>query len=96
MNTSPISLIAQLDDCSSRPGTGEEVIAAAREQMARRIRRGTQLASEKVTPEYLSLKLGTLEREVFAVMFLDNRHTACRRLSSVNFMGRRIVQIERA
>ena len=74
MNTSTLSLIAQFDDGSSRRATSEEIIAAAREHMSRRIRRGTQLTSPKATRDYLSLKLGTLEREVFAVIFLDKRH----------------------
>ena len=74
MNTSSISLLAQLDDGGSRPATAEEIIAAAREHMSRRVRRGTQLTSPKATRDYLSLKLGTLEREVFAVIFLDKRH----------------------
>jgi DNA repair protein RadC len=74
MNTSTISLLAQLDDGSSRPAKAEEIIAAAREHMSRRVRRGTQLTSPKATRDYLSLKLGTLEREVFAVIFLDKRH----------------------
>ena len=74
MNTCNISLIAQFKDGSSRPATSEEIIAAAREHMSRRIRRGTQLTSPKATRDYLSLKLGTLEREVFAVIFLDKRH----------------------
>jgi DNA repair protein RadC len=74
MNTSTISLLAQLDDGSSRPATAEGIIAAAREHMSRRIRRGTQLTSPKATRDYLSLKLGTLEREVFAVIFLDRRN----------------------
>jgi DNA repair protein RadC len=74
MNTSSISLIAQLQDGNSRPATNEEVIAAAREHMSRRVRRGTSLSSPKATRDYLTLKLGTLEREVFAVIFLDKRH----------------------
>jgi len=74
MNTSIISLIAQLQDGSSRPATAEEIIAAARNHMSRRIRRGTQLSSPKATRDYLTLKLGTLEREVLAVIFLDKRH----------------------
>jgi DNA repair protein RadC len=74
MNTSSISLIAQLQDGSSRPATAEEIISAARDHMSRRVRRGTSLSSPKATRDYLSLKLGTLEREVFAVIFLDKRH----------------------
>jgi DNA repair protein RadC len=74
MTTSTISLLAQLPDGSSRLATTEEVIAAARDHMSRRVRRGTQLTSPKTTRDYLTLKLGTLEREVFAVIFLDKRH----------------------
>jgi DNA repair protein RadC len=74
MTTSNFSLIAHLDDGTSRPATADEIITAARDQMSRRIRRGTQLASPKATRDYLALKLGTLEREVFAVIFLDKRH----------------------
>ena len=72
--TSFISLFAQLQDGSSRPATPEEIIAAAREHMSRRVRRGTSLSSPKATRDYLTLKLRTLEREVFAVIFLDKRH----------------------
>jgi DNA repair protein RadC len=71
MNTSAISLIAQLADGSSRAATPEEIISAAREHMSRRIRRGTQLTSPKATRDYLSLKLGTLEREVFVVILIS-------------------------
>jgi DNA repair protein RadC len=74
MNTASISLVAQLEDGSSRPAAAEEIIAAAREHMSRRVRRGTSLSSPKATRDYLSLKLGSLEREVFAVIFLDKRH----------------------
>src|SRR6202050_4726147 len=74
MTTSTISLIAHLDDGRLRPPTGEEINTAAREHMSYRVRRGTQLTSPKTTRDYLTLKLGTLEREVFAVLFLDKRH----------------------
>jgi DNA repair protein RadC len=71
MNTSNISLFAQFADGSSRPATPEEIIAAARDHMSRRVRRGTQLSSPKATRDYITLKLGSLEREVFVVIFLD-------------------------
>ncbi|SRR5258708_15333182 len=74
MNASPISFIAQFEDGSKRAATSEEIVAAARGCMSRRVRRGTQLGSPRVTREFLSLKLGELEREVFAVIFLDKRH----------------------
>jgi DNA repair protein RadC len=74
MKTSTISLTAQFEDGSSRPATADEIIAAAREHMSRRVRRGTSLSSPKATRDFLTLKLGSLEREVFAVIFLDKRH----------------------
>jgi DNA repair protein RadC len=74
MTTCTLSLIAQFNDGTVRPATPEEIIAAARAHMSRRVRRGTHLASPKATRDYLTLKLGTLEREVFAVIFLDKRH----------------------
>jgi DNA repair protein RadC len=57
-----------------REASFEEIIAAARDHMSRRVRRGIHLTSPKATRDYLSLKLGTLEREVFAVIFLDKPH----------------------
>jgi DNA repair protein RadC len=69
-----MKLITQLADGTIRPATAEEIIAAAREHMSHRVRRGTSLSSPKATRDYLALKLGTLEREVFAVIFLDKRH----------------------
>jgi DNA repair protein RadC len=57
MNTSTISLIAQLHDGSARPATAEEIIAAAREHMSRRVRRGTSLSSPKATRDYLTFNL---------------------------------------
>jgi DNA repair protein RadC len=71
MTTSIISLIVQLDNGNSRPATADEIIAAARDHMSRRVRRGTCLSSPKATRDFLTLKLGTLEREVFSVIFLD-------------------------
>jgi DNA repair protein RadC len=68
------ALITQLADGGMRPATPDEVIAAAREHMSQRARRGTSLSSPKATRDYLALKLGTLEREVFVVLFLDKRH----------------------
>jgi DNA repair protein RadC len=57
-----------------REASFDEILAAARKQISHRVRRGTSLTSPKATRDYLSLKLGTLEREVFAVIFLDKRH----------------------
>jgi DNA repair protein RadC len=57
-----------------REASFEEILHAACQQMTLRVRRGTSLASPKATRDYLALKLGNLEHEVFAVLFLDKRH----------------------
>jgi DNA repair protein RadC len=62
------------DIAGYREATPDEILSAAREHMSRRVRRGTSLNSPKATRDYLSLKLGTLEKEVFAVLFLDKRN----------------------
>jgi DNA repair protein RadC len=85
MNTfQNVSLLAQLEDGNCRPATSEEVIAAAREQLSNRVRRGATLSSPRATRDFLTLKLGTLDHEVFAVIFLDKRH----RVISYNEMFR--------
>ncbi|HEY4771619.1 MAG TPA: DNA repair protein RadC [Steroidobacteraceae bacterium] len=57
-----------------RPATAGEVIAAARRAMTRRVRRGAALDSPHAVRDFLTLKLGTLEHETFAVLLLDARH----------------------
>jgi DNA repair protein RadC len=57
-----------------REATYQEILNAACAQMSLRVRRGTTLGSAKATRDYLALKLGNLEHEVFAVLFLDKRH----------------------
>jgi DNA repair protein RadC len=57
-----------------RPATATEIICAARRAMTRRVRRGVALDSPQAVREFLVLKLGTLEHEVFALLLLDNRH----------------------
>ena len=56
------------------PATAEEIIAAAREQISRRVRRGSPLSSPKATRDYLILKLGNRDFETFCCLFLDSRH----------------------
>ena len=73
-NLKPVRLIAQLADGSTRAASADEIIAAAREQMSRRVRRGTAMTSPKITSDYLTMKMGTLDHEIFAVCFLDSRH----------------------
>ena len=73
-----MNTILYINDESSATGmreaSFEEILNAACQQMTLRVRRGTSLASPKATRDYLALKLGNLEHEVFAVLFLDKRH----------------------
>lgn len=57
-----------------RPATAPEILSAARRALALRVRRGTVFTSPAITQDFLRLKLSALEHEVFAVIFLDNRH----------------------
>jgi DNA repair protein RadC len=57
-----------------RPASATEIICAARRAMTRRVRRGVAMDSPRAVREFLALKLGTLEHEVFAVLLLNNCH----------------------
>ncbi len=57
-----------------RPATGDEVLRAAHGCLARRLRRGAALESPRAAHDYLRVSLGGLGHEVFAVLYLDNRH----------------------
>ncbi len=67
-------LLVRADFGRLRPATSAEIITAARRAMTRRVRRGIALDSPRAVREFLALKLGTLEYELFAVLLLDNRH----------------------
>jgi DNA repair protein RadC len=56
------------------PATGDTIIEAAKAEMNRRVRRGTTLNSPRATRDFLSLKLGNKDHEVFALIFLDKRN----------------------
>jgi DNA repair protein RadC len=56
------------------PASADQIIAAARERISHRVRRGSPLSSAAATRDYLTLKLGTREFETFCCLFLDNRH----------------------
>jgi DNA repair protein RadC len=57
-----------------RVATAAEIIAAARRAMTRRVRRGIPLDSPCAVRDFLTIKLGALEYELFAVLLLDTRH----------------------
>lgn len=54
-----------------REASGEEVIAAARIHVAARMRRGATLSSPKAVREYLAIRFGTRDHEIFSVIHLD-------------------------
>lgn len=57
-----------------RSASDEEVLNAARSAINRRFRRGRALTSPVDSQEFLAVRLAHLEHEVFAVLWLDNRH----------------------
>lgn len=59
---------------SIRYATQTEVIALAANMVQERMERGELLTSPAASTQLLKLKLSKLEREVFAVLFLDTRH----------------------
>ena len=62
------------DGDAFRPATGEEILAAARQHVAARMRRGATLSSPKAVKEYLTIRFGTRNYETFSIIHLDNRH----------------------
>jgi len=58
----------------SRTVDDQDILAAAKEILARRFRRGTQLTSPQQSKDYLISQIAHLEHEVFLILFLDNKH----------------------
>ena len=56
------------------PAATETILAEAKRRIAQRLRRGTPLTSPAQVREVLQIKFSDYEREVFACLFLDNRH----------------------
>ena len=63
-----------IHDGGYEPASATELIEAARLALSHRVRRGATLTDPKVVRDYLALRLGDLEHEVFAVLLLDSRH----------------------
>ena len=53
------------------PASSEDIIAAAREHLSRRLRRGTSLSCPQAVRDYLAVRLGAREFESFCCLFLD-------------------------
>jgi DNA repair protein RadC len=73
------SLLVRDSQGHCRLATAEEVLSAARQVLAHRVRRGTDvLSSPDTVRDYLRVRLGELEHEVFAVLLLDAQHRLIR------------------
>ena len=59
---------------SYRPAEPEEVLQAALRVLAGQLRGSEVLSSPQVVRDFLRIKLGALEHEVFAVIHLDSQH----------------------
>jgi len=69
-----IALQVQDGNGTYHRASDEEVITAAHAAINRRFRRGRALTSPEASQEFLKVRLSALEHEVFAVLWLDNRH----------------------
>lgn len=68
------ALMVKDDSGRYRLTTGDEIIEAALAEINRRFARGVAIASPADTVEFLRLRLAHLEHEIFAVLWLDNKH----------------------
>jgi DNA repair protein RadC len=74
MKTERTLLICDAGNGTLREATGDEILGMAREFLARRIRRGVTLGSPRAARDYLMLRFGMREHEVFCVIHLDKRN----------------------
>jgi DNA repair protein RadC len=58
----------------SSDAADDAIIAQAKAILAKRVRTGTVFDSPSKVKDYLSLEIGSLEHEVFGVLFLDSQH----------------------
>lgn len=56
------------------PATTDQILSAARQVIDQKMQRGADFGSPADVKAYLRAKLAGLDHEVFAVLFLDNRH----------------------
>jgi DNA repair protein RadC len=68
------NLFIHYADGASEPATTEQILAAARQALAHRVRRGASLSSPQKVREYLTMRLGHLDHEMFGLILVDNRH----------------------
>ena len=68
------TLVIRESNGTYRAASSDEILDAARSAINRRFRRGKAITSPADSQEFLKLRLAPLEHEVFAVLWLDNRH----------------------
>jgi len=68
------ALLVRDVDGQYRPASADEVLLQARRVLSQRVRRGATMSSPQAVKDYLRLRIGTLEHEVFTVVFLDAQH----------------------
>jgi DNA repair protein RadC len=68
------NLFTQSANGALEPATSEQILTAARQVLTHRVRRGATLTSPHAVREYLTVKLGALDHEVFGLILADNRH----------------------
>ena len=68
------NLFVQGANGAAEPATADQILAAARQALANRVRRGATLSSPRSVREYLAVKLGALDYEVFGLILVDARH----------------------
>jgi DNA repair protein RadC len=56
------------------PASSEAILVTARPVLAHRLRRGASLQSPQKAAEYLTVRLGHLDYEVFGLILLDKKH----------------------
>ena len=61
-------------DGVAEPATSEQILGAARQVLAHRVRRGASLSSPQKVREYVSMRLGHLDYEMFALILVDQHH----------------------
>lgn len=57
-----------------QPMTADQVLEKAAELVAARYVRGDVFCNPQATKDFVTFKMGSYEREIFAVMLLDNQH----------------------
>ena len=68
------NLFYQGVDGANHLASNEQILMAARQVLAHRVRRGASLHSPQKVGEYLTLRLGSLDLEIFGLILLDKRH----------------------